>query len=1067
MNRAATSVTITDPFVKYTSLIATGAYSPDAAQYRLAHHLQSVYVRLKDYTPSHEYRSRLQRIAKAVDPADGKGKDGEGLASPSHPIRRNPLFARFFQNDEGRDSLALARVLTSSQAALHVDSPKGLFLSGDVGTGKSMLLDLLAEGLPTRRKKRWHFNTFMLHTFSRLEEFRKSRLLVSADHPEYSLLWMAKELMETSPILFLDEFQLPDRAASKIMGNLLVAFFQLGGVLVASSNRMPEELEKAAGGYYSPPATGGLVQRVLGLSKGRSGGELFGQSSDFATFLEVLKARCDFWHMEGTQDWRRRESRTVASAPPRGHPQAESSPVLTAKNNNNNSTELPREEFEGSTQMLAMYFSQSSESEEVWRAALQHAASLGHSGQTARDLAWKPSTLTVYGRELVVSRQQAGVSCWDFADLVSSLGPADYVTLASNYHTFVIDQVPVLNLSMKNEARRFITLLDALYESRCKLVIRAEAGPDDLFFPETKTQPAQGDSAPAGADRTEGVDATYSETIAEVYQDQVSPFRPNISTYSESLNSTYDPDQDSDFGKEQDTKVDFNKTGAFTGEDERFAYKRATSRLWELCSAQWHARTGDWWQPLPKAARHWEGNEPSRSTLSSPLAKGRPSEITMGESNRRQLRQITLLLGFVLVIYCLVFVWNTPANNKGSRRQRKPPPPPPPAEILNSLSLGEEQCDAYFPGLTKEIDNVVAEGPFQVKQTGDTGPLQGRIKDGQIYIIHAQRKSDLSQEMMNSRTASLHQLHRALLTSPTPIPDTYFTLNFQDQPFGTAWAYSRHADPEFRSKDPNVRAFLMPHFSFWAWNLPFIGSMARAAQAIADLEASYQGRWEHKIAKAVWRGTTWFNSIHSPRLRQNLVAAARGQPWADVEALDWKSGGGNASNALPIEGFCRYKYVVHTEGVAYSGRFQFLQMCASVVLTPPIQWMQHVTHLARPLFSSELNLGGKGWTPSERVKRAWPVRYKPEEANIVFVAPDWSDLGETVAWLEEHPDIAEGIARRQRDMFVGGGYFSPAAEACYWRALVRGWAKMARTEGQGWEDTEGVTFEAFSLKNGA
>jgi hypothetical protein len=290
--------------------------------------------------------------------------------------------------------------------------------------------------------------------------------------------------------------------------------------------------------------------------------------------------------------------------------------------------------------------------------------------------------------------------------------------------------------------------------------------------------------------------------------------------------------------------------------------------------------------------------------------------------------------------------------------------------------------------------------------------------------------------------------------------------------------YSRPSDPLFRpTNNPNYRTFLMPHFSFWAWSLPFIGSMARAASAISALEQNYPagtGAWQRdKIPKAVWRGTTWFNSVQNPRMRQNLVATARGKAWADVEALEWTGsqsgeGANNASNALPIEGFCRYKYVVHTEGIAYSGRFQFLQMCASVVLTPPIAWMQHTTHLVRPLFSGDLKMGdGKGWTPSEKVRRAWPVRYKPEEANIVFVAPDWSDLGDTVAWLEEHPDIAEGIARRQRDLFVGGGYFSPAAETCYWRALVKGWAKMARTEGQGWEETEGVTFEAFSLTNGA
>jgi predicted ATPase len=277
-----------------------------------------------------------------------------------------------------------------------------------------------------------------------------------------------------------------------------------------------------------------------------------------------------------------------------------------------------------------MYFSPS-DGDEMWTAALRRVVDPSHTTQAAREPDWKPSTLVVYGRKLVVPRQHEGVSFWEFEELVSSLGPADYVTLASNYHTFVIDRVPVLHIAMKNEARRFITLLDALYESRCKLVLRADAAPDDLFFPDMRTPLAGASPAEAGGGQEESGDATYSETVAEVYQDQMSPFRPNISTYSESANSKYDPDQDSDFGREQDRKVDFSKTGGFTGEDERFAYKRATSRLWELCSAQWHARAGDWWQPLPKEARHWEGTEPSKPPP-SPLSKGAPTEITMGES---------------------------------------------------------------------------------------------------------------------------------------------------------------------------------------------------------------------------------------------------------------------------------------------------------------------------------------------------------------------------------------------------------------------------------------------------
>lgn len=190
-----------------------------------------------------------------------------------------------------------------------------------------------------------------------------------------------------------------------------------------------------------------------------------------------------------------------------------------------------------------------------------------------------------------------------------------------------------------------------------------------------------------------------------------------------------------------------------------------------------------------------------------------------------------------------------------------------------------------------------------------------------------------------------------------------------------------------------------------------------------------------------------------------MVKAARGKAWADVEGLF-----GNGSNSMMIEEFCRYKYIVHTEGVAYSGRFQFHQMCESVVLAPPVMWMQHVTHLVRPVWSGELlrGVGWKGGRATERMRGVWEG-VRAEEANMVFVERDWSDLGEVVGWLEAHPEVAEGIARRQREVFVGGGYFSPAAETCYWRAAVRGWASTARTQGQGWEEEEGVPFEAFAL----
>ncbi|KAH6891375.1 glycosyl transferase family 90-domain-containing protein [Thelonectria olida] len=368
------------------------------------------------------------------------------------------------------------------------------------------------------------------------------------------------------------------------------------------------------------------------------------------------------------------------------------------------------------------------------------------------------------------------------------------------------------------------------------------------------------------------------------------------------------------------------------------------------------------------------------------------------------------------------------------------------------LSLTADQCNSIFPGLTREIELAASQGPFDLEY--DHGRvLNGRVQDGRLVILRDPGRRELSREMLQRQKASIHQLHQALVTAPEPLPNASFALSIHDKPIHTSFTYARPV-----SSDSPRHHFPMPHFSGWSWPLPFIGSLSSAAAAIADIEA--RTPFHTKDPRPVWRGTVWFNNGAGryPRLRQDLLAAAGNTTWADVQKLHWETGAHNASNALRIEDFCQSRYIIHTDGVAYSGRLQFHQLCESVVLTPPLEWMQHTSHLIRPVCSSTL-LGTKPYIPSS-MNETWYQNHSPTESNLVFVSPDWSDLEDTVRWLEEHQDIAAGIARRQREMFAQKGYLSPAADACYWRALIRGWSEVAQPVGAEWEQ-KGIPFEEF------
>jgi predicted ATPase len=381
---------------------------------------------------------------------------------------------------------------------------------------------------------------------------------------------------------------------------------------------------------------------------------------EFAAFLEVLRARCEVWEMEGKKDYRKIEreeeegkrnsvqmpasdifanaiSSSTSTGGTTGAAEISSAPPDSAADTTDTSSYLPKNYLiQPTTTETMIEFGESFNS--LVELATNH----------SYPIPWAPTTLTVYNRPLEIPAQYNGVAFFTFAELCGAvLGPADYITLASTYHTFIVTDVPVMGLLMKSEARRFITLLDAMYEARCRLMITAAAGPDGIFFPSKLSSIS--DAAEPGQETLDN-DAVYPETYSEIYQDLNNPFRPNISSYSSGDNANNN-NRLSDDALEDDPpnrsrqagtsytderrfgpgSPDFANIGGLTGEDEKFAVKRAESRIWEMCSRKWWDRFSGtsttaesegmaaWWRPLPMESRHWEkpfsvGTNPSSTT---------------------------------------------------------------------------------------------------------------------------------------------------------------------------------------------------------------------------------------------------------------------------------------------------------------------------------------------------------------------------------------------------------------------------------------------------------------------
>ncbi|KAK0232173.1 hypothetical protein EDD85DRAFT_102523 [Armillaria nabsnona] len=155
-----------------------------------------------------------------------------------------------------------------------------------------------------------------------------------------------------------------------------------------------------------------------------------------------------------------------------------------------------------------------------------------------------------------------------------SLGPADYLILSSTFRTIVITGIPIIRLpSGKNQARRFISLVDALYESRCRVVCLSDIQLDDLFQ--------------IDIDRgTDNTDVMLAESVS------LEKYRPSVVSY-----------RHSDASEREETRVPLETLSIFSGKDEQFAFKRAFSRLVEMTSPAYHMRCQ--WDPK---VQKWQGS---------------------------------------------------------------------------------------------------------------------------------------------------------------------------------------------------------------------------------------------------------------------------------------------------------------------------------------------------------------------------------------------------------------------------------------------------------------------------
>ncbi len=286
----------------------------------------------------------------------------------------------------------LMRVLGSTR---NNDLTPGLYLWGDVGRGKTFLMDLFFETLLIEKKKRIHFHRMMAEVHSRLNA------LGDVENP---LDKVAANIAEQTQVLCFDEFFVSDIADAMILGRLLEGLFQRGVVLVATSNSPPS-------GLYAD-----------GLQRER-----------FLPAIDLLETLTQVLHLDGDTDYRLRLLREAGT-----YLTPASADTLTK---------------------LTHYFLEIASGDVV-----------------------EGRLLDVLGRDIATERCAKGIVWFDFKEICD--GPRsqqDYIEIARWYPTVIVSGVPVMSVDHENQARRFIALVDEIYDRKVKLIVSAAADIESLY----------------------------------------------------------------------------------------------------------------------------------------------------------------------------------------------------------------------------------------------------------------------------------------------------------------------------------------------------------------------------------------------------------------------------------------------------------------------------------------------------------------------------------------------------------------------------------------------------------